>query len=151
MKQSLTASVFKAALTSGIVMLAACSSASTVSEAAEWSISVQTSDEAITPVVEDEVLKLGQTQIKPWLEPAPDCKGCELRIERRHSPVGPDLILSLYQQGQLRWRLIDSRHPQLRLADSSLIQHQGGFVRWRKGDEAIEMTVGFQLQNQSQK
>ncbi|MFG1497432.1 hypothetical protein ABMA57_12435 [Saccharospirillum sp. HFRX-1] len=126
-------------------MLAACSSANTISEAAEWSISVQASNEPVTPLVVDDVLTLGQTKIWPWLEPAPDCTACELRIERRHSPVGPDLILSLYQQEELRWRLIDSRQPQLRLSDGSLIQHQGDFMRWRAGDETIEMTDGQSL------
>lgn len=146
MKQSQNKTPARATLSIyGVLMLAACSSANTVSEAAEWSISVQASNASITPLVVNEVLTLGETQIWPWLEPAPDCTACELRIERRHSPVGPDIILSLYQNEQLRWRLIDSRQAQLRLVDGSLIQHQGNEMRWRTNDETIEMTEGQSL------
>ncbi|PTY36319.1 hypothetical protein BGP77_03145 [Saccharospirillum sp. MSK14-1] len=139
MKQASALVSIKAALFGAALILAACSSPNRVSEAAELLISVQNGEAVVTPVLEGDVLWLGQTRIEPWLESAPDCSACQLRIERRHSPVGPDIILSLYQSGQLRWRLIDSRQPKLRLPDNSLIEHQGSYVQWSRGEESIDL------------
>lgn len=145
MKRNTAMTLIKAALLSAASILVACTSPHRATEAAELSISVQSNEAAVTPVVEGDTLWLGQTRIEPWFEPAPTCSTCQLRIQRRHSPVGPDLILSLYQGDQLRWRLIDSRQPKLRLTDNSLIEHKGNFVRWSAGEASIELTDGQTL------
>lgn len=139
MKQASVVVSIKTALFGVVLTLAACSSPNRVSEAAELLITVQNGEAVVTPVLEGDVLWLGQTRIEPWLGSAPDCSACQLRIERRHSPVGPDLVLSLYQGDQLRWRLIDSRQLKLRLPDNSLIEHQGSNVRWSQGEESIDL------------
>lgn len=145
MKRSTSMTLIKAALLGAASILVACTSPNRATEAAELLISVQSNEAAVTPVVDGDTLRLGQTRIEPWLESAPTCSACQLLIERRHSPVGPDLILSLYQGDQLRWRLIDSRQPKLRLTDNSLIEHKGNVVRWSAGEASIELTEGQTL------
>lgn len=100
------------------------------------------SNEPVTPQRQGSALVIGQSRIEPWLLPIPQCDRCELRVARRHHPVGPDLILSLYQGDSLRWQLIDSRQRQWRLADGSLIQHQGSQLQWRRGDTELILRPG---------
>lgn len=101
---------FGRALVIGVlVLLSGCAMFSAL-PAPAVSVDSPTTQQGVTPVLEGEVLRLGETRLKPWRYAAPDCAGCQLSVVRKDFPEGADLTLSLRdEQGQLRWFLVQSQ------------------------------------------
>jgi len=49
-----------------------------------------------------EGLLLGQTRLEPWRYVIPDCRNCNLSLERDFSPVGPDRTVRLTRSGSVQ-------------------------------------------------
>lgn len=124
------------------LLLAACASQGTATEPAQLQLSLQASDAPITPRREGNSLVLGESRIQPWPYEVPTCQSCELQLEYRHYPEGPDIILRLYQNNHLKWRLIQSHQPAIRLNDGSQLHHLGNHARWTHQQQSQTLQPG---------
>ncbi len=90
--------------------------------------------EDVTPELKGDVLRLGETQLAPWLYAVPDCDSCQLKVVRKEYPEGADLTLSLNdEQGRLRWFLVQSQQYRGRIPDGWFAQGADGVWLTLKG------------------
>lgn len=76
-------------------------------------INAKSSEPSVTITLVEDALNLGQSVVAGWPFDLPKCRNCDLTVQRRYYPNGPDTVISLLandrQAGsKVRWVLLES-------------------------------------------